>query len=584
MVCNTSYFFGEKLKVICLGAVFFWCFSHTIQISAQPTETTGTQVVEIAKTEDVEIRRQVEQCEERLLIHFVNGNYDEMLLECEKLDRLDPGNRVARLYRYLAKEKKDKQALSHELGTLPTQLHPAIIATPTPLVSEPPLEPPAERRPVEPPPVTARKETFLGNIQKMASPLIIAIIGGGLLLFAVLYLFLSMRRSAALRAQVTQRKTAVPKAGEPLSKFAGGGEQIAEVVSVLEEEAKAEEEPAVAEVTPEMIVFEQPMAKEEEKKIPPETELTQKQDVVSLIEPITPPQDTKVKEPPVIAVPESIPAKKTEPEEKPAIKPAEEEIIEPPVISKEEEAEEIVPLQALDELLEEEAPPARPEETTSELTQFSKEYERLVFSDTGQEETLISPSVAYEETLLDIARPAPQQPSETEPEQSALKELTEAPPEKGAPPEPTDKAETIILTSEPLETQEKVVPPVEKSIGETQEIKQPSEKEKPTAEEEEVFEKIDLQRLAEVTPEDKKSAPKETIKPVEPEKLEQRQESLFQDQLRRGSEALEKGEWKKAIHYLTIALALKPDNKETKEKLQAARDGLKKSQIQKSTK
>lgn len=580
MLYKVSYFFSDKLKVIFLSAAFLCLLYCTIQISAQPTETTGTQVVEIAKTEDVEIRRQVEQCEERLRIHFASGNYDGVLVECEKLERLDPGNRVARLYRSLAKEKKDQQALSHELGTLPTPIPPAIIATPTPLVSEPLLEPPAERRPVEPPPVTARKETFLGNIQKIASPLIIAIIGGGLLLFAMLYLFLSMRRSAVLRAQVTQRKTAVPGTAEPLGKIAGGGEQIAEVVSVLEEEAKSGEEPAVAEVTPEMIVFEEPVAKEEEKKPTPETELTQKQEVVSLIEPITPSQDTEIKETLPTAAPESIPTIK--PEEKPAIRPAEEEIIELPVVSKEEEAEEIVPLQALDELLEEETPPARTEETTSELTQFSKEYERLVFSDTGQEETLISPGVAYEETLLDIVRPAPQQPSETQPEQSALKELTEAPPEKIAPPEPTEKEETIILTSEPLETQEKVVPRREKQISETQETKQPPEKEKPPAEEEEVFEKIDLQRLAEVTPEDKKTTPKETIKPVEPEKLEQRQESLFQDQLRRGSEALEKGEWKKAIHYLTIALALKPDNKETKEKLQAARDGLKKSQIQKS--
>ncbi|MCX7765578.1 MAG: hypothetical protein N2246_02590 [Candidatus Sumerlaeia bacterium] len=534
--------------------------------------------MEIEETAEVELSRQIEQCEERLRIHFASGNYDGVLIECEKLERLDPGNRVARLYRSLAKDKKDQLELNHELGTLPTPVAPAIIATPTPAVSEPPLEPPEAKRTVETPMVTAHKKTWFGNIQ-MTSPIMIAIIGGGALLFAVSYLFLSLRRSAVLRAQVPQQKGKVPKTTKPFS--TGGGEQIAEVVSVVEEEAKEGEEPVVAEITPEMIILEETVTEEGKKEAPAETVVPQKQDVVSPIEPIqiTPSQDKELKEGPAEAARESIPI--TQPEEKKAIKPAEEEIIELPVITKEEEAEEIVPLQALDELLEE-APPSRAEETTGDLTQFSKEYERLVFSDTGQEETLISPSVAYEETLIDMARPAPQPPPETKPEQFAPKESIEAQLEKTIPSKPTETEETIILT-EPPETQEKVLLEKEKQIGETQKLEPLSEKEKTPAEEEEVFEKIDLKRLTEVTPEDKKTPPKETIKPVEPEKLEQRQESLFLDQLRRGSEALEKGEWKKAIHYLTIALALKPDNKETKEKLQTAREELKKSQIQKST-
>ena len=91
-------------------------------------------------------------------------------------------------------------------------------------------------------------------------------------------------------------------------------------------------------------------------------------------------------------------------------------------------------------------------------------------------------------------------------------------------------------------------------------------------EKEEVFEKIDLSGLTEVKPEEKEDE-KEKDEGVKhkPEKIEQRQERLFEDQYTRGCEAMESGDWKKAIHYLTIALALRPDHQETKEKLQLAR-------------
>jgi len=65
----------------------------------------------------------------------------------------------------------------------------------------------------------------------------------------------------------------------------------------------------------------------------------------------------------------------------------------------------------------------------------------------------------------------------------------------------------------------------------------------------------------------------EISKPKAPprKKIEERNEVLFTDQYKKGCEAFENGDWKKAVHYLTVASAIKPDVKELKDMLTEAR-------------
>ncbi|MBN1516856.1 hypothetical protein JXA32_09855 [Candidatus Sumerlaeota bacterium] len=51
-----------------------------------------------------------------------------------------------------------------------------------------------------------------------------------------------------------------------------------------------------------------------------------------------------------------------------------------------------------------------------------------------------------------------------------------------------------------------------------------------------------------------------------------REKALFQDQFARGMEASRKGQWKEAVHHLSIALALDDSNEELKEQLKIARE------------
>jgi len=62
-------------------------------------------------------------------------------------------------------------------------------------------------------------------------------------------------------------------------------------------------------------------------------------------------------------------------------------------------------------------------------------------------------------------------------------------------------------------------------------------------------------------------------------KVQDRNEILFNDQFRRGKEAFEKRDWKKAVHYLTVASAVRPDNKELKDMLAIARQEKRKSEL-----
>ncbi|OQB23088.1 MAG: hypothetical protein BWY12_00264 [candidate division BRC1 bacterium ADurb.Bin183] len=75
-----------------------------------------------------------------------------------------------------------------------------------------------------------------------------------------------------------------------------------------------------------------------------------------------------------------------------------------------------------------------------------------------------------------------------------------------------------------------------------------------------------VESLKAVSPESEKKTP---IPPRK--KIEERNEALFANQLKKGTEAFEKGDWKKAVHYLSVAAAIRPDAEDLKNMLATAR-------------
>jgi hypothetical protein len=86
----------------------------------------------------------------------------------------------------------------------------------------------------------------------------------------------------------------------------------------------------------------------------------------------------------------------------------------------------------------------------------------------------------------------------------------------------------------------------------------------PSSEEEDFYSLETIFEGSVETKEDKKEPPSG-------KKIEERNEALFNDQFKKGQEAFDNGDWKKAVHYLTVASAIKPEVKELKEMLATAR-------------
>ena len=53
--------------------------------------------------------------------------------------------------------------------------------------------------------------------------------------------------------------------------------------------------------------------------------------------------------------------------------------------------------------------------------------------------------------------------------------------------------------------------------------------------------------------------------------LDSRNERLFQEELKKGMEAFDKQDWGHAVHYFSVAAALKPKDAQVREKLHQAR-------------
>ncbi|MCX7624743.1 MAG: hypothetical protein N2Z21_00795 [Candidatus Sumerlaeaceae bacterium] len=64
----------------------------------------------------------------------------------------------------------------------------------------------------------------------------------------------------------------------------------------------------------------------------------------------------------------------------------------------------------------------------------------------------------------------------------------------------------------------------------------------------------------------------EDIQPSDQQKLDERSERMFREQLERGLRAFQEQNYKQAVHFLSIAAAIHPENQEVREKLRLARE------------
>jgi len=85
------------------------------------------------------------------------------------------------------------------------------------------------------------------------------------------------------------------------------------------------------------------------------------------------------------------------------------------------------------------------------------------------------------------------------------------------------------------------------------------------------FQELSLESLGQVVAEGETAHKKGQGVPPSRQKIEERNEVLFADQFKKGREAFEKKDWKKAVHYLSVASAIKPEVEELEEMLSVAR-------------
>ncbi len=589
-----------------------------------------------AQEREAEITRTVDECIERIRGYYGLGQYDKVIEECEKIEQLEPGNSIAKLYRMLVKEGLSKENLKQDFEATPEALTTPQPYTPDEEIAteETPLFP-AEETPVVSeqtyPPPERSSRSFISILSE--STIFKVVLAAVILLFIIIvFAFIRLRSTSQMKARLEEVESRIapsaPSAYTPETERSevesfegtGGDEEIAAIVSASEpEEEPAEEKEAIsAEEREQEPVSEKEREVELEFAEPEKAEPEAHKEEEPVREPLfteaAHPEETEEETPeetPIASVFEPDEDQTPEPETKQPEKGSREEIVVTPVPETEgetdndvievalptsEEGKDIAPFNGLDDLMgedekteeeilnleremeqeaesdfavEEESQERPGEESTAETSQFGQEFDRKVFSDTAQEETIISPEISSEETIID-QKGAQSKDASTEPVDDKKKQT---------PPSVNNKAdeETIILTPDELEEDELAETPEsglkqenkeEPTEDEHKEGKQPSEKEE---EKEEVFEQIDLKGLSRVKPAEKGEEEDSESSKQEPEKIEQRQERLFQDQYSRGCKSIENGDYKKAIHYLTIALALRPEHSDTKEKLQTAR-------------
>ncbi|MGC8740164.1 MAG: hypothetical protein ACP5UB_01760 [Candidatus Sumerlaeaceae bacterium] len=149
-------------------------------------------------------------------------------------------------------------------------------------------------------------------------------------------------------------------------------------------------------------------------------------------------------------------------------------------------------------------------------------------------------------------------------------------PPAGAPP--TEDVSTIIISPPPPESSDaspRAQEPEEtktlklqwkaqhEELAETKIIELPTSISQPAASQ---------QEKAPSTPPPREQLTTETSPTGKPKELDERSERMFQEQYQRGLRALEEQNYKQAVHFLSIAAAIHPENEEVRQKLRLARE------------
>jgi hypothetical protein len=251
---------------------------------------------------------------------------------------------------------------------------------------------------------------------------------------------------------------------------------------------------------------------------------------------------------------------------------------------------------------------------------YDEDFEKMMFTPGAEDATSIGRTIGEDETLVTPGgkkKPSgtPEPPEKTK---AGMPEAAEpkAEPPSGQPPAPRPEdqetmilpeRETIILRPsddestikrpiEPKQAPDEEYPSPEgeeEEIGTTSPSASPDELEflddlrvapeetdiKPldvvvssTDEQEDVFGKLDLESLKRVEP----AEGDRTTESPHSKIMEERSEALFRDQYKKACDAFTQKDWAKAIHYFSVALALKPSDKRVKENLRIARENRKK--------
>jgi len=259
---------------------------------------------------------------------------------------------------------------------------------------------------------------------------------------------------------------------------------------------------------------------------------------------------------------------------------------------------------------------------------YDEDFEKMMFTPAAEDATSIGKKISEDDTLLAPGGKGKPSGVDESSKESETKEPGASQPQKEAPPgEPIapspDDEETLILSERetsilhPLDDEGPVKEPGESERDARGEASSPGDEDRgstktsararqdeleisddlrvtPEEDEEEdvpdaadgadsqgqqpeVFGKLDLESFREVESEaDDKAAHGASSKI-----MEERSEALFRDQYKKARDAFAQKDWQKAIHYFSVAVALRPNDKQVKENLRIARENRKKQESKK---
>lgn len=256
---------------------------------------------------------------------------------------------------------------------------------------------------------------------------------------------------------------------------------------------------------------------------------------------------------------------------------------------------------------------------------YDEDFEKMMFTPAAEDATSIGKRISEDETLLAPGgKGKPSGVDESSKKSEAKEPEASRPPKEAAPGEPIapspDDEETLVLPERetsilhPLDDEGPVKEPGESERDARAEASSPGDEDRgstktsararqdeleisddlrvtpeqedvPDAEDgvdsqgqqAEVFGRLDLESLREVESEADDKAGAGASSKI----MEERSEALFRDQYKKARDAFAQKNWQKAIHYFSVAVALRPNDKQVKENLRIARENRKKQENKK---